>query len=734
MHRVFGFRPGLRIEILDEERVFVLGERERFLLTGRAHVRVASWIDGIRTVREIIAALEAEIWPPETYYALEVLLERGFITEVTAELAQDAAAFWHGMGVDARQAAQRLAATPVEVMALDGLDPGPLYEALTAAGVHVQGTGATLRVVLVEDYLNPALDGLNREALARGTPWMLVKLAGTMPWVGPVLQPGAGPCWACLAFRVQDNRPVERYLQRQRGAAGPIVPRSARLAASVTAHLHLTALALARWITGDPGALLGNHLLALDLARLAFEHHAVVRRPQCAACGDPGMQAARGRAPVRLAVAPRRFTEDGGHRTVPPEDTLARLSQHISPITGIVSSLGPVKERDHPLRPVYGAAYRICPVHDAPGFDDFHRVALGKGRTAVQARASALCEAIERHSAVFVGDEPRVRARLADLGDEAIHPDELQNFSEAQLRDREAWNASAREARQRVPLPFDPEVAIEWTPVWSLTQECRRYVPTAYCYASVPVPAEERFCSLNPNGHAAGNCLEEAILQAFFELVERDGAAIWWYNRLRRPAVDLASFDEPYFQSLEVHYRALGYRVYVLDLTTELEIPTFVALARAEGTGRYCLGFGCHAEARLGVQRALTELNQLFQPGGNAPTLWDPASLDDTAFLDPDDSQPARLGSDAGAARRSENLRDDIHDCVARAARAGLETLVLDQTRPDVELCVAKVIVPGLRHFWPRLGPGRLYDVPVRLGLRSSPLAEADLNPVPLYL
>jgi len=40
------------------------------------------------------------------------------------------------------------------------------------------------------------------------------------------------------------------------------------------------------------------------------------------------------------------------------------------------------------------------------------------------------------------------------------------------------------------------------------------------------------------------------------------------------------------------------------------------------------------------------------------------------------------------------------------------------------------VVVPGLRHFWPRYGPGRLYDVPVRLGWLPAPLDESELNPV----
>jgi ribosomal protein S12 methylthiotransferase accessory factor len=57
--------------------------------------------------------------------------------------------------------------------------------------------------------------------------------------------------------------------------------------------------------------------------------------------------------------------------------------------------------------------------------------------------------------------------------------------------------------------------------------------------------------------------------------------------------------------------------------------------------------------------------------------------------------------------------------------------MVLDQTRPDVEVPVARVIVPGMRHFYRRLAAGRLYDVPVRLGLRDQPMPEQELTPFP---
>src|SRR5207247_11424861 len=104
-------------------------------------------------------------------------------------------------------------------------------------------------------------------------------------------------------------------------------------------------------------------------------------------------------------------------------------------------------------------------------------------------------------------------------------------------------------------VPFDAGAEIDWTPVWSLTRREVRYLPTAFCYYSYPWPQERASCLACSNGNAAGNTLEEAILQGFLELVERDGVALWWYNRVRRPAVDLDSFGEPYVDELRAPTR-----------------------------------------------------------------------------------------------------------------------------------------------------------------------------------
>src|SRR5262249_52660437 len=114
------------------------------------------------------------------------------------------------------------------------------------------------------------------------------------------------------------------------------------------------------------------------------------------------------------------------------------------------------------------------------------------------------------------------------------------------------------------------------------------------------------------NGCAAGRSKEEAILQGFMELAERDSVALWWYHRLQKPAVELCCFDESYFHELQAYYKTLHRDLWVLDITSDLLIPTFAAISRRndrEVEDIIC-GFGAHFDPHIAMLRALTEVNQ----------------------------------------------------------------------------------------------------------------------------
>jgi len=314
-------------------------------------------------------------------------------------------------------------------------------------------------------------------------------------------------------------------------------------------------------------------------------------------------------------------------------------------------------------------------------------------------------------------------------------------------QERDARNAQET-IFNHIPVPFDVEGEIEWTPVWSLTRETVRYLPTAYCYYLYPCNCDQESCVSCSNGSAAGNCIEEAILQGVLELVERDAVSLWWYNRVRRPGVDLESFQEPYLGRLKVFLNARGRDLWALDLTSDLGIPAFVALSRrTEGsTEQIMFGFGAHLDPKVGLLRAVTELNQMLVPlietsQDEVPThITDretvewlrTAKLADQPYLVPAEG-PLRTYSTYPRCW-TDDLKEDILVCKSRVEQCGLEMLVLDQTRAEIGMPVVKVLVPGLRHFWARFAPGRLYDVPVKLGWLPKPLSEEQLNPIRMFL
>ena len=283
--------------------------------------------------------------------------------------------------------------------------------------------------------------------------------------------------------------------------------------------------------------------------------------------------------------------------------------------------------------------------------------------------------------------------------------------------------------------------------MWSLTRQRHRYLPTSMLYS---MPAERRGPAdlvADSNGCAAGNTLEEAILQGFYELAERDAFAIWWYNRLRVPAVDLSRFDDEYLASASDHYARYERDLWMLDVTSDLGIPTFVALSRrpdARVRGHHLRRRG---PRRPAVGRPACDLRIEPVPYLAARSREGRRSSHDrrsAGALVVEDRSTRRLflaGAGGGrAAHRgftcsvieSTDTREDVEKCRALVEARGMEFLVLDQTRPDIGMPVARVVVPGMRHFWARFAPGRLYDVPVRMGWRKHPLAEADLNPAPV--
>ena len=739
--------PHLRFRAIGEQQTLLVSESFNTLLHGRLYRELLPLVDGRRPRDEIVAALEGVHAATDVLAAIFSLSARGYIVSADHGMDPGRAAYWSSLGASPRWVEQRLAEARIAVQG----DDGRLIRRLEEAGVRVGTEAPELTVIVCEDYLEARLAEVNRRQLEAGAPWTIARPRGIDALFGPVFRADErGPCWDCLAYRLRSHQEVHNFLRGVAGEEAAFKPFAAEPAVLEALH-GLISAEVVKWLVLDEAAPIHERAIAMNVGTFASSSHRVTRRPQCPACGDEALRRPdRPPVPLSLQASPKAHRNSGGARTVAPAVTLARYRHLVSPISGVVTWLSRTTDETDSWLHVYWAGSNLG--MRSRSLSSLRRSlrskSAGKGSTREQSEVSALCEAVERYSGALQGDEIRVRRRFADLarGAQAIHPNDVQLFSDAQLDNAQSINAKGH-PYNIVPPRLDPGAEIDWTPVWSITQERHRYLPTSMLYSMASEQRGPADLIADSNGCAAGNTVEEAILQGFYELVERDAFGIWWYNRLRVPAVDLSSFDDDFLASAADYYGRCERDLWMLDVTSDIGIPTFVALSRRPDakTEDIIYGAGAHADPRIAALRAICELNQcltwLPRPGGGdgRPMIDDPmalwwwrtARLADCPWLAPAADEPLRKASQYPVIE-STDTRDDVEHGRALVEAKGMEFLVLNQTRPDIGMPVVRVVVPGMRHFWARFAPGRLYDVPVSLGCRERPLDEADLNPAPL--
>jgi bacteriocin biosynthesis cyclodehydratase domain-containing protein len=731
------FAPNFTVYVLPPDVVCLYSEHRKFFLHGELYCALAGAIgEGKRNFRDLVRMLEGRFPTDKIHEALKRLIDRHYILAKSRASTDAATAYWASLGLAPEAARKALQQCKVRLQSVEVEGADELGEALSELGVRVVKRAADLTIALTSDYLDGRLADLNRQHLSDRTPWLLAQPSGIFPLVGPIFTPGKGACWTCLTDRMMRNREIKGLLDRAQATPIAVSPLARRPFGQ--SAIQLAAVEIAKAIATDFRTDLNDHIISLDMLGSTIARHYVAARPQCPSCGRKKLRdPKRAAVPIDLGPGLNVVMTSGGYRTVTSRSTVARFRRHVSPLTGVVSKLERI-EADLPLNTNYYASHNFSAPARSVGElrAGLSGGSFGKGSTAEQGEASALMEAIERYSGIYQGDEIRMRRRFVDFppGD-AIAANDVMLFSDAQYQRGRAALSDPHEGHS-MPDRFDPTAEIEWSPMWSLRDRRFRYLPTSLVYFFYRGPGE---IAADSNGCAAGNTLAEAIVQGFLELVERDSYAIWWYNRLKRPQLDLDQFDDSYVRDLRSQLAETGRRMWVLDVTSDLEIPTYVAISHWISNGKENIEFGsgAHFDARIALLRALTELNQFLSIGlmgggsGEKSSLdgTTPLRLDEHPYLTPSDVPPVKAGG-WGAKFGTLNTREQVEACVAAVQREGLDFLVLDQTRPDIDVPVVRVTVPGMRHFYRRFGPGRLYDVQLKLRWLDRPTPEDDLNQI----
>jgi len=600
-------------------------------------------------------------------------------------------------------------------------------------------------IILTDSYDRPSVQQLALEGWNSKKRVLLSKPVGATIWLGPFLWPDRSGCINCLLSRIRVHHeafPSEEdgHWEGRKGAGS----------LSSTRGIAFNALAalLAHYITLGPNEDLEQTLISFNTHSFQVNHHPFIPIPGCSFCGQEKKGGDRSFSNGAYEI---RYGLDGGHRTQLPENTLARLEPLCSSVLGVIHSVERVPPADSPIQ-VYQAFYRPVSSIENRNASDVprYRTALGKGQTHTQAKVSALSEAVERLSAYYRGTEALRMCSLNDLGEEAIHPNQCMLYSKKQYQSRQGVQRSDLEMFFAAPEPIPVAEELPWAALTSLRGNHTRYIPAAYCYFGFP-DRSSLYCRMDTNGLAAGNTREEAILQGFLELIERDAVALWWYNMIQRPRVDTNSFDLMYLNQLDGYYQSINRQYWVIDVTTDFNIPVFVAISTslepASNKEFILYGTGAHFDARIALLRAITEMNQgipailsmrnekpvekAHRPQIGRMDQWPSYMLDDHPYLEFNTAQTAQTKAYYPKVPYS-TIKEAIAYIKELLSKKSLDLYYIDQSRPDLQLKAVKVIVPGLRPYWRRLAPGRLYDIPVSLNWIDSPIEESQMNPHPI--
>jgi ribosomal protein S12 methylthiotransferase accessory factor len=211
---------------------------------------------------------------------------------------------------------------------------------------------------------------------------------------------------------------------------------------------------------------------------------------------------------------------------------------------------------------------------------------------------------------------------------------------------------------------------------------------------------ESQMFDMSSNGLASGNCIEEALVHALCELVERHAMYLIDREPEKRLPVDHDSIDPPYCQDLIRKLRAAGMKLAIYDLTWEVDLPCLMVRLAAPDFPHVWIGFGCHPAKDIALSRAITEAAQ-------SRLTYISGARDDLVVFSgvPDPSQAFEAFAEPPAVRTFADLPDrstlavglDLVMIIDRLQAVGCQPFYVDLLRPGIDIPVVIAFVPGLR-------------------------------------
>jgi thiazole/oxazole-forming peptide maturase SagD family component len=213
------------------------------------------------------------------------------------------------------------------------------------------------------------------------------------------------------------------------------------------------------------------------------------------------------------------------------------------------------------------------------------------------------------------------------------------------------------------------------------------------------------------SGAAAGTNFETAALRAILELCERDAAAMWWLGgcrpkrfALEHPATGVGA------ELLErLRQGETARRTVLLDITTDTGVPVVAAVSVGHDGRGMAYGLSSRLIASDAAKAALLEMCQMEMA---APLAETKRAQGGDAALNEADRRHLRRAEFAAADCELLHPRDisghaaggpapsiGFKELAGHLRRRGIRLFLIDHTRPDIGVAVARAVSPDLQPF-----------------------------------
>ncbi len=372
------------------------------------------------------------------------------------------------------------------------------------------------------------------------------------------------------------------------------------------------------------------------------------------------------------------------HRAISPEETIKKVKDKLK--AAGVTRIAEITHLDRVGIPVY-SAIRPSAAEGAVS------IYAGKGATKDQAKASAMMEAFERYSA-----EPQ--------------ESEIENNLVCGLYD-EIEGCINPESLILPNLSFDPrKKELNWIKTVNIRDDNEYLTPADAVFHPYNFKNSVNLFKSNTNGLASGNKVEEAIFHGMTEVIERDAWSLFEIKRNKAPEINLKNIENPLIIEIVNKFEGAGINIKVVDLTSDVEVATIAAVSDdtvLKDPALLTLGVGTHLDPEIAVLRALTEVAQsrATQIHGTREDTTRAVFMRKAGYERMKRINKHWFGEsediielDEIKNRSGKSFKEDIETSMKLLKKAGFEdVLFVDLTKPEIEIPVVRVIIPGMEVY-----------------------------------